>query len=583
MPTRRPRAAYRSRTVPHAGASAMLALALLLASPVLALPDLVVDSITVTPEQPAVSTGTLQAVFTNLGPDDVDLPITQYTNIEFWVDGILCDTGYLPDLAAGASTTKTSTACNPAVPGTHAVTVVVDSDDDVTEVLEDNNQRTADITWRGPDLVLTSLALDPDPAPLGQGTLSVTLLNQGPVNTATMAAIGVVWSLDGVACDTDTVMGLAASASVQLSTSSCYRTAPGSGVVLVEVDSDDDIDEEDETNNSLSQSFDWSAPDLAVSAMTSSPIALENGSGTLTATVVNQGAFATGNVSIDIVWRLGGIVCDTSTIPSGLDVTSMDLQTSVCNPPLPGSFEVEVQLDVNDEVVETDEDNNAFAQQMTWSSACDLGTDDCAVDATCAAIAGGFVCTCNDGFTGDGFTCVPVAIPDAGPAAEDAGEDAGAASADAAQGVDGGDDAGEVELDAGAPDLDAAVSQDGTTGQDGSTAQDSGTAQDAAAALDGGVNPDAGAGQDIGGALDSSVAPDGSALPDAGTGQDHGEVDGGSVGADSGGHVTGHDAGTAGEPTNGGCGCRSADARSGVGALALLLGAAVTRRRRLSR
>ena len=36
---------------------------------------------------------------------------------------------------------------------------------------------------------------------------------------------------------------------------------------------------------------------------------------------------------------------------------------------------------------------------------CTLGTDTCAIHATCTNIVGGYSCTCNDGFVGDGTTC----------------------------------------------------------------------------------------------------------------------------------------------------------------------------------
>jgi len=36
---------------------------------------------------------------------------------------------------------------------------------------------------------------------------------------------------------------------------------------------------------------------------------------------------------------------------------------------------------------------------------CTLGTDDCDANATCTNISGGFTCACNEGFSGDGVTC----------------------------------------------------------------------------------------------------------------------------------------------------------------------------------
>ena len=36
---------------------------------------------------------------------------------------------------------------------------------------------------------------------------------------------------------------------------------------------------------------------------------------------------------------------------------------------------------------------------------CELGIDNCHVNATCADVIGSFICTCNNGFDGDGVNC----------------------------------------------------------------------------------------------------------------------------------------------------------------------------------
>ena len=39
---------------------------------------------------------------------------------------------------------------------------------------------------------------------------------------------------------------------------------------------------------------------------------------------------------------------------------------------------------------------------------CTDNTDDCHADATCVHSAGGYVCHCNEGFVGDGRSCLGV-------------------------------------------------------------------------------------------------------------------------------------------------------------------------------
>ena len=46
---------------------------------------------------------------------------------------------------------------------------------------------------------------------------------------------------------------------------------------------------------------------------------------------------------------------------------------------------------------------------------CASGANSCSADATCRAFGGGYTCTCNDGFTGDGKTCVPINGSASGP------------------------------------------------------------------------------------------------------------------------------------------------------------------------
>ena len=41
---------------------------------------------------------------------------------------------------------------------------------------------------------------------------------------------------------------------------------------------------------------------------------------------------------------------------------------------------------------------------------CSGGTDECHIDASCNNTIGGYDCTCNDGFFGDGFNCTGMSL-----------------------------------------------------------------------------------------------------------------------------------------------------------------------------
>jgi len=380
------------------------------AAPAWAAPDLIVVSIVLIPADAEVGTGTITATFQNIGADDVNLAISEWTNVTFSLDGVACDAGVINDLDVNETTTEVTTACNPSSPGTYNVTASVDTDSDVAESNENNNTLTQPLTWRGPDLTVTAITLAPDPAPIGSGTLTATVANQGPYGTSTLINLDLTWYLDGVECDTDIILaGLAAGATADETTTSCNLATAGTGEITATIDTTSEVAEEDETNNSLVQSFSWVAADLTPTALFTTPTMPEVGTGTVTATVLNQGNIAIdATANIDVGWSLAGVACDTGTIIGGLGLASVDVSTSACNPTLPGTYALTIDLDVNGDVAEGDEANNTLSQDLTWYSACALGTDNCDADATCTAVADSFTCSCNSGFNGDGLTCTDI-------------------------------------------------------------------------------------------------------------------------------------------------------------------------------
>jgi len=250
---------------------------LVLATPALAAPDLVITSLTLDPTHPDVGAGTISTTFKNVGADDVDLPsfpIPEYTNVAWYLDGILCADKTIGDLAVGEEATKTTSSCNPSTPGPHEIVAVVDTGDnppgswpssiagDVAESNEANNSYAQTFTWSGPDLVITDIALDPANPGIGEGKLTATIENVGPYGTGTGVVINLTMYLDGVQCDTGLIyFGLAAGSSTTEQTKKCNPQTAGEHTIRFEVDTDDDVPEVDESNNSFEKTFQWGAVD----------------------------------------------------------------------------------------------------------------------------------------------------------------------------------------------------------------------------------------------------------------------------------------------------------------------------------
>ena len=95
----------------------------------------------------------------------------------------------------------------------------------------------------------------------------------------------------------------------------------------------------------------------------------------------------------------GGYTCDASEPSVCTDDDECDLGTDNCDinatcDNIPGSF--------------TCTCNSGYSgdgETCTDDDECDLGTDNCDINATCANTPGSFTCTCNSGYSGDGVTC----------------------------------------------------------------------------------------------------------------------------------------------------------------------------------
>jgi MYXO-CTERM domain-containing protein len=334
-----------------------------------AAPDLIVDQVYLDPVGAAAGSGTIRIVFKNIGPDDVDLSWTEYTNYTVSLSGAECAAGTINDLAAGATNNESTGACNPSVPGTYTITVVIDSDLDVAESNENNNVWTGQVTWGGPDLVITGITLDPAVPDVNEGTLQATIENIGPYGTGIFVNINVLIYLDGVECDSGLIIGgLGAGSSATENTTNCNPSTVGMHTIKYVVDTDGDVAETDETNNEFTATFYWGPPDLTITDITLDPTVPRYDDGTLTATIKNNGNGTGIFVNINLTMYRDGVECDTGILYAGLGTLATATEDSTaCRPDKPGTYDITFVVDTDDDVAESDETNNSLTKSFTWS------------------------------------------------------------------------------------------------------------------------------------------------------------------------------------------------------------------------
>jgi len=117
-----------------------------------ALPDLIVQDITISPTSPCVGqTVTVTATLKNNSADATSIFVT--IDMIYYLDGVQCDTGWvIAGLGAWATATDISTSCTPSTAGNHSISVFFDSNYDVAESNEGNNTRIESFTWYGPTI-----------------------------------------------------------------------------------------------------------------------------------------------------------------------------------------------------------------------------------------------------------------------------------------------------------------------------------------------------------------------------------------------------------------------------------------------
>lgn len=267
-------------------------------------------------------------------------------------------------------------------PGTYLIQVRVDptSKEQPTGAVEEqdeaNNTLTALLTVKGPELYPESIVLTPTPVRVGDEVLVTTqVANSGQ---APAENVDVSFFINGRRFATVTASVSAATSTADpahQTVQARLKTAelalqPGVHELRVVVDPDDRISELDESNNTLTTSLTLQTalpklPELAPKSLIVTPASpMEQGTGTVTAEILNNGTQAAEGFDIEFAVREAGrlrwnpIICTINCTNNKLSPNA-ELTAQAQLPALvPGSYEIRVLIDPQRRLQELDKENN---------------------------------------------------------------------------------------------------------------------------------------------------------------------------------------------------------------------------------
>jgi len=245
------------------------------------LPDLIIESITLSPESPGTGDNvTFSVTIKNQGVGEAGS-----SRVYFYVGELVLDYQEVEEIAAGGTVTKTFLWIARA--GSHTMEAVADYKESVMESDETNNKKT--LTFGGallPDLIIEDITWLPTNPSIGdEVTFMIIVKNQGGGKAdysyfdyyidETYQASGYLGSISSNCTDNNTFT---------------WTAEVGSHDIRAVADSNTRIEESDETNNEKTVIFSTFAPDLIIETITGLPASPSIGDKiTFTVTVKNQG------------------------------------------------------------------------------------------------------------------------------------------------------------------------------------------------------------------------------------------------------------------------------------------------------
>lgn len=290
---------------------------------------------------------------------------------------------YLSSLAAGAEVSYTTSITLPGnVSGTYYIGAIADTRGKTTESDETNNTFAVGPVsiGNGPDLVVAALGV---PSRLVSGqtiSVPVAIRNQG-TGAAGKFYIGLYLSTDSTITTSDTFLGEEYLSSLAAGAQRSYTTSitlpaniSGTYYIGAVVDSKGTIAESDETNNSFEVGpiAVGLGPDLVVAALDVPASATAGHVISLPVTIQNKGAGAAGKFFIGLYLSKNSTVA-AGDILLGKEYLSMlaggaqrSYTTRIKLPHhISGAYYIRAVVDTKNDVSESDETNNSFAERLT--------------------------------------------------------------------------------------------------------------------------------------------------------------------------------------------------------------------------
>jgi subtilase family serine protease len=313
-----------------------------------ALPDLIVESVAWTPNNPSVGANvTFSVTVRNLGAG-----AATYSNAMPYMDGERLDSISFDAINPGAA--HVTTFIWPAQEGSHTLKIVIDPNNTILESDESNNEKTVNFLPITHDLFVKSIIWSPSTPTVGETTtISVTIGNLGrAASTPTRFHLyfGTQYSLTA---PIETPIAPNSSETFDIE----WTAKPGKFQIKVVIDPFDELIELNEKNNEMTalNTMTIISPDLTIDSVTWEPQdAVPGDTLTVSATIRNRG-FGQAKSS-DITFYVDGERKTIGNIPpmSYGNAQTMTFEWVIEE----GTHSLKLVLDLNNKIPESNEDNN---------------------------------------------------------------------------------------------------------------------------------------------------------------------------------------------------------------------------------